>query len=69
MYPSQEAYVSGSSHLACFPFYVNNTSASVDNSGDNVVNKYLLYVTEQITGSLETMSSGSTFEIVEIPTI
>ena len=69
MYPSQEAYVSGSSHLACFPFYVNNTSASVDNSGDNVVNKYLLYVTEQITGSLEAMSSGSTFEIVEIPTI
>ena len=52
-----------------FPFYVSNASASVDNSGDNVVNKYLLYVTEQITGSLETMSTGSTFEIVEIPTI
>jgi len=69
MYPSQEAYISGSSYLTCFPFYVNNASASIDNSGDNVVNKYLLYVTEQITGSLETMSTGSTFEIVEIPTI
>ena len=69
MYPSQEAYISGSSYLTCFPFYVNNSSASIDNSGDNVVNKYLLYVTEQITGSLETMSTGSTFEIVEIPTI
>ena len=69
MYPSQEAYASGSGHLTCFPFYVSNVSASADNSGDNVVNKYLLYVTEQITGSLEAMSSGSTFEIVEIPTV
>ena len=69
MYPSQEAYASGSGYLTCFPFYVNNASASIDNTGDNVVNKYLLYVTEQITGSLEAMSSGSTFEIVEIPTI
>jgi hypothetical protein len=64
MYHSQEAYASGSSHLACFPFYVSNASASADNSADNVVNKYLLYVTEQVTGSLETMSAGSTFEIV-----
>lgn len=69
MYPSQEEYASGSGHLACFPFYVSNASASVDNNANNVVNKYLLYVSEQITGSLETMSSGSTFEIVEIPTV
>jgi hypothetical protein len=69
MYPSQEAYASGSGYLTCFPFYVSNASASADNSADNVVNKYLLYVTEQITGSLEAMSSGSTFEIVEIPTV
>ena len=68
MYSSQEAYASGSGQIACFPFYVSNVSASADNSGDNVINKYLLYVTEQITGSLETMSSGSTFNIVEIPT-
>jgi len=69
MYHSQEAYASGSSHIACFPFYVENASASVDNTGDNVVNKYLLFVTENITGSLEAMSTGSTFEIVEIPTV
>ena len=69
MYHSQEAYVSGSSSIACFPFYVNNASASLDNSADNVVNKFLLFATEQITGSLEVMSTGSTFDIVEIPMV
>ena len=69
MYHSSESYASGSSHLACFPFYVTNASASADNAGDNVVNKYLLYISEQVTGSLESMSSGSTFKIVEIPTV
>ena len=69
MYHSSESYASGSSSIACFPFYVENASASIDNSGDNVVNKYLLYVTEQVTGSLETMSTGSTFDITEIPTV
>jgi hypothetical protein len=68
MYSSQEAYTSGSGYLNCFPFYVNNTSASIDNNASNVVNKYLLFVTEQITGSLETMSPGTTFNITEIPT-
>lgn len=69
MYHSKDAYISGSSYIGAFPFYVSNTSASIDNSADNVVNKYLLYITQQITGSLEAMSTGSTFEIVEIPTI
>ena len=69
MYHSQEAYVSGSSSIACFPFYVNNASASLDNSADNVVNKFLLFATVQITGSLEVMSTGSTFDIVEIPMV
>lgn len=68
MYSSQDAYVSGSGQIACFPFYISNVSASADNSGNNVINKYLLYITEQVTGSLEAMSSGSTFDIVEIPT-
>jgi hypothetical protein len=68
MYPSQEAYISGSGYLTCFPFYINNTSASADNNANNVVNKYLLYISEQVTGSLETMSPGTTFEITEIPT-
>jgi hypothetical protein len=69
MYQSQEAFASGSNSIACFPFYVNNSSASLDNSAENVVNKFLLFATEQITGSLESMSSGSTFEIVEIPMV
>lgn len=69
MYHSQEAFASGSSSIACFPFYVNNASASLDNSADNVVNKFLLFATEQITGSLEAISTGSTFDIVEIPMV
>jgi hypothetical protein len=69
MYNSQEEYISGSGHIAVFPIYVPNVSASLDNNADNVVNKYLLYVTEQVTGSLESMSTGSTFEITEIPTV
>ncbi len=68
MYHSKEMYESGSQAITCLPFYVTNVSASIDNYGSDVVNKYLLYVTEQVTGSLESMSSGSTFEIVEIPT-
>lgn len=69
MYHSQEAFASGSSYIACLPFYVSNSSASLDNTADNVVNKFLLYVTEQVTGSLETMAPGATFDIVEIPMI
>ena len=68
MYHSKESYSSGSQYITCLPFYIPNSSASIDNYGIDVVNKYLLFVTEQVTGSLETLSSGSTFEIVEIPT-
>jgi hypothetical protein len=69
MYHSQEAFASGSSYISCLPFYVSNASASLDNTADNVVNKFLLYVTEQVTGSLETMAPGATFDITEIPMI
>jgi hypothetical protein len=68
MYHSKEMYESGSQAITCLPFYIPNASASINNQGIDVVNKYLLYVTEQVTGSLETLSSGSVFEIVEIPT-
>ena len=30
MYHSKESFISGSGHLTCFPFYVNNASASLD---------------------------------------
>ena len=69
MYHSKDAFISGSSSIACFPFYVNNASASLDNTAENVVNKFLLFATEQIIGSIESMSTGSTFEIVEIPMV
>jgi len=69
MYESSGSYQASSGSITTLPFYVMNSSASVDNDGDNVVNKYLLYVTENVTGSLETLSPGSTFTIVEIPTI
>jgi len=69
MYPSQEQYFSGSNHIAVFPFYVTSSLVPTDNNGDNVLNKYLRFVTEQVTGSLENMSSGSTFDIVEVPTL
>ena len=69
MYESSNAYQAGSGSITTLPFYVTNTSASADNSGDNVVNKYLLYVTEMVTGSLETLSPDSTFTVVEIPTV
>jgi hypothetical protein len=69
MYYSKDSFISGSNSIACFPFYVDNYSASLNNSGNNVVNKFLLFATEQITGSLESMSTGSTFNITEIPRI
>ena len=68
MYESSGSYQAGSGSITTLPFYVTNTSASLNNVGDNVVNKYLLYVTEMVTGSLETLSPDSTFTVVEIPT-
>lgn len=69
MYESSGSYQAGSGSITTLPFYVTNSSASTDNNGDNVVNKYLLYVTEIVTGSLEELSPDSTFTVVEIPTV
>jgi hypothetical protein len=69
MYPSKDAYASGSGYIACLPFYVSNANASLDNEANNVVNKFLMYATNEIITSLEAMSAGSTFNVVEIPTI
>jgi hypothetical protein len=68
MYHSKEMYESGSQSITCLPFYVGTSGASTNNAGDNVINKYLLYVTEKVTEELKTISPNSTFEIVEIPT-
>ena len=69
MYESSNAYHAGSGSITTLPFYVTSSIAPVDNNGDNVINKYLLYVTEAVTSSLEELSPNSTFTIVEIPTV
>jgi hypothetical protein len=67
MYPSQQAYADGAQCITCMPFYIANTPSSPNNNGDGVVNKYLLYITEQVIASLQASYPTSTFEIVEIP--
>lgn len=67
MYPSQEAYTNGAQYIACLPFYIDNTTSQPNNNGNGVVNKYLLYITEQVMASLQASYPTSTFEIVGIP--
>lgn len=67
MYPSQEAYGSGSNYISCTPYYIPNAEAPITNDGSTVVNKYLLYITERVLEDLQLSSPDTTFEIVEIP--
>ena len=67
MYPSKQAYIDGALYIACLPFYIANLPSPPNNDGDGVVNKYLLYITEQVMASLQASYPTSTFEIVEIP--
>lgn len=68
MYPSQEAFVSGSGYIACLPFAVSNVSASLNNTAVDVVNKNLYYISEKVVESLQESYPTSTFSIVGIPT-
>lgn len=68
MYPSSEAFVSGSGFIACLPFAVSNVSASLDNAAVDVVNKSLYYVTEKVVESLQESYPTATFNITGIPT-
>jgi hypothetical protein len=68
MYPSSEAFASGSAYIACLPFAVSNVSASLDNVAVDVVNKNLYYVTQKVVESLEESYPTSTFTITGIPT-
>lgn len=68
MYPSKEAYASGASHIACFPFYVETAGAPELETGYTVVDKYLYFITSKVKESLETTYPSSTFEITGIPT-
>jgi|688.fasta_scaffold00097_28 hypothetical protein len=66
MYPSKEAYLEGTYHLACIPVYIS-VSDETTNTAEGIVNKYLLYVSEQVVIKLQELYPESSFEIVEIP--
>lgn len=68
MYPSKDAYYSGSASLACWPFYVETSGAPEMETGYSVVDKYLYFVTTKVIESLEVSYPSSTFEVVGIPT-
>jgi hypothetical protein len=67
MYPSQQAYADGAQYIACLPFYIANSPSEPNNDGSSVVNKYLLYITEQVVSLLQESHPDAAFEIVEIP--
>jgi hypothetical protein len=67
MYPSQQAYADGAQHIACLPFYIANSPSEPNNDGNGVVNKYLLYITQQTVASLQATYPSTTFEIIGIP--
>jgi hypothetical protein len=68
MYSSQEAYTSGSGHIACLPYYVTSSVMPVSTTGSNVMNEYLYAVSEEVKSNLLIpMSPSSSFEIVGIP--
>jgi hypothetical protein len=68
MYPSKDAYVSGSSSISCWPFYVETADAPELETGYSVVDKYLYFVTGKVVEQLQVSYPDSTFEIVGIPT-
>lgn len=69
MYADSGSYNAGSGSITTLPVYVDNTSAPEDNNGTNVINKYLLYISEKTIEALEEISPETTFTIVEVPTI
>jgi hypothetical protein len=67
MYPSKEAFDEGHAYITCLPFYIPNSGEATNNSAQGLVNKYLLYVTEEVMLKLQEMYTESSFEITEIP--
>ena len=67
MYPSKQAYTDGVQYITCMPFYIDNLTPQSNNNGNGVVNKYLLYITEQVMASLQASNPMATFEVVGIP--
>ena len=69
MYADNESYSAGSGSITTLPIYVDNISAPADNDGTNVINKYLLYITEKTIEALEEVSPNTIFTVVEVPTV
>lgn len=68
MYPSKDAYVSGSGQITCWPFYVETADAPEMETGYSVVDKYLYFVTSKVVDQLQVSYPSSSFSIVGIPT-
>ena len=68
MYPSKEAYLSGASYLACWPFYIETAGAPELETGYSVVDKYLYFITNKVIEQLQVTYPNTTFEVVGIPT-
>lgn len=66
-YPSKEDYDNYVQPIFGMLFEIDVTNVSTDNDATDVVNKYLLFVTEKIVLELQKISPSSTFEIVGIP--
>lgn len=68
MYADSGSYNAGSGSITTIPVYVDNSNAPVDNNGSNVINKYLLFLSEKTIEALEEVSPETTFTVIEIPT-
>ena len=69
VYADSGSYNAGSGSITTLPVYVDNSNAPEDNNGTNVINKYLLYISEKTIEILEELSPETTFTIVEVPVI
>lgn len=68
MYSSESDYKSNKQPITSISFYIDSVIASVDNNATNVVDKYLLFATQEVITQLQNISPGSTFSIVGINT-
>ena len=68
MYPSKDAYYSGSASISCWPFYIETADTPSTDTGYTVVDQYLYFVTSKVVEQLQITYPTTTFDIVGIPT-
>ena len=68
VYPDSGSYNAGSGSITTLPLYISNSEAPLDNNGVSVVDKYLLFVSEEVKTQLQAISPSTTFTIVGVPT-